>query len=334
MIIARELSRRFGDVSAVDQVSLRVPDGAILALLGPNGAGKTTIVRMLAGLVAPTAGEASVAGYDVRRDPTGVRARVGLVTDTPGLYEQMSARAYLDFYGALYGLSTGRRARRIEELLALFDLSGNQSERMVGFSKGMKQKIALARALLHEPPALFLDEPTAGLDPLSARAVRDLITGLKHASRSIILCTHDLAEAERLADEIVILRQGRVVISDTPAALRTEASPDALVRIELAEECPKARSLLADLAGIEGLTQGGGAELDGVSTTVSFRTRHPREVNPLAISRLASAGARIVTVTSELRSLEEIYAQVLGAASAPRAQLTEDEATDRAEGAR
>src|SRR4051812_4777820 len=145
----------------------------VLALLGPNGAGKTTTVRMLAGLLAPSDGAATVAGCDVRRDPAGVRARVGLVSDAPGLYEQMTLPAYLDFFGGIYGLDAATRARRVADLIAFFDLAAHRKEGMPGFSRGMKQKVALARALLHAPPVLFLDEPTSGLDPLSARAVRD-----------------------------------------------------------------------------------------------------------------------------------------------------------------
>jgi ABC-2 type transport system ATP-binding protein len=219
MIEASGLTRRFGEVVAVDDVSLRVPDGAILALLGPNGAGKTTIVRLLTGVLALTAGRAAVAGYDIGRDPAAVRARVGLVTDVPGLHEQMTVASYLDFFGSIYGIAREARRRRIDELLDFFELAAHRKERMVGFSKGMKQKVALARAVLHEPAALFLDEPTAGLDPLGARAVRELILGMKQASRSIILCTHDLDEAERLADQVAIVDHGKLVARGTPAEL-------------------------------------------------------------------------------------------------------------------
>src|SRR6266849_2865194 len=184
MIDADGLVRRFGDVVAVDGVSLRVPDGTILALLGPNGAGKTTIVRVLTGV------------------------------------------------------------------LALFELTTHEREPMVGFSKGMKQKVALARALLHEPAALFLDEPTAGLDPLAARTVRELIVGLKHASRSIVLCTHDLDEAERLADRVAILAHGRIVASDSAAALRANASHETLVQILLAGPCPAAVTIAERSRGV------------------------------------------------------------------------------------
>ncbi len=312
MIEARALTRRFGNVVAVDQLSLRVPGGTILALLGPNGAGKTTTVRMLAGLLAASDGEASVAGCDVRRDPAGVRARVGVVTDLPGLYEQMTPPAYLDFFGDIYGLDTARRTRRIDELLEFFELTPHRKKRMVGFSKGMKQKVALARALLHEPTALFLDEPTSGLDPLATRAVRDLIVDLKGANRSIILCTHDLDEAERLADEVAILQQGRIVLSGAPAALRAGASPDTLVRVELAAPCPVALATLAALAGVTAPMWGDANGAGGETLRVEYRTPHPRDVNPQALALLVARGARIVAVTCETTTLEDIYASIIG----------------------
>jgi ABC-2 type transport system ATP-binding protein len=310
MIEATSLSRQFGAFLAVDHVSLRVPDGAILALLGPNGAGKTTTVRMLAGLLAPSAGEATVAGLDVRADPSGVRARVGLVTDVPGLYERMTVASYLDFFGRIYGMDAAWRTRRIDELLALFDLSARRRERMAGFSKGMKQKVALARALLHEPSALFLDEPTSGLDPLAARAVRELVVGLKHASRSIILCTHDLDEAERLADEVAIMRQGRVVAADAPAALRAGASPDTLVQVELAAALPVPPGLFHGLEGLAAPARNGASEI-GI-TLLEYRTAEPRRVNPLVLARLVGAGAQVVSVACTTRTLEDVYAQAVG----------------------
>jgi ABC-2 type transport system ATP-binding protein len=310
MIEAKSLSRRFGPFLAVDHVSLRVPDGAILALLGPNGAGKTTTVRMLAGLLAPSAGEATVAGLDVRTDPSGVRARVGLVTDVPGLYERMTVASYLDFFGRIYGMDAAWRSRRIDELLTLFDLSARRRERMTGFSKGMKQKVALARALLHEPSALFLDEPTSGLDPLAARAVRELVVGLKHASRSIILCTHDLDEAERLADEVAILRQGRMVASDAPAALRAGASPDTLVQVELAAALPAPPDLFRGLEPLA--TPVGGAAPGTDIALLEYRTAEPRRVNPLVLARLVGVGAQVVSVTCTTRTLEDVYAQAVG----------------------
>ncbi len=306
MIEAQRLTRRFGAFTAVHEATFTVPDGAILALLGPNGAGKTTTVRMLAGLIGPSDGRATVAGFDIRSDPAAVRARTGLVTDAPGLYEQMTLPAYLDFFGALYGLSRAARSRRVDELIAFFDLADHRAERMAGFSKGMKQKVALARALLHEPAALFLDEPTSGLDPLAARAVRELIVSLKHASRSIILCTHDLDEAERLADQVAIINAGRIVALDTPSALRG-AGASASVRVELAGPLPDASTVLADLRAL-----GPVSDLSYSGTSLHYRIGDPRADNPRVIAALVRLGANIVTVTSEARSLEEVYADAVG----------------------
>jgi ABC-2 type transport system ATP-binding protein len=290
VIRARGLGRQFGEFQAVDDVSLEVREGTLLALLGPNGAGKTTTVRMLSGLLAPTRGSASVAGCDVATDPAAVRARVGLVTDVPGLYEQMSAWAYLDFFGRLYGLDAHTRHERIARLLKLFDLDDRADERMVTYSRGMQQKVALGRALLHEPAVLFLDEPTAGLDPLAARSVRDLIVGLKQARRSIVLCTHDLDEADRLADQVAIMQGGRILALDAPDRLRMLASPETQVQITLAPPYPSR-------------APGG---------TLAFRTAKPNETNPRLIAELVEEGAKVVSVTCSAPSLEDVYATAIG----------------------
>jgi len=313
MIEANGLCRRFGDVVAVDEVSLRVPEGTILALLGPNGAGKTTIVRLLTGVLALTAGRATVAGYDVGSDPAAVRSRIGLVTDVPGLHEQMTVSAYLDFFGSIYGMSRATRTRRIDELASFFELEAHRRERMVGFSKGMKQKVALARALLHEPAALFLDEPTSGLDPLGARSVREMILGLKHARRSLILCTHDLDEAERLSDQIAILRKGRILACGEPSSLRALGSPETTVQIELAAPCPTALDRLRAIDGVTVASTRGGVADPLALTAFEFRTRQPTEVNPRAIERLVAVGARIISVTCTTRTLEDVYAAAVTA---------------------
>jgi ABC-2 type transport system ATP-binding protein len=314
MIEAQSLTRRFGTVTAVSDVSLSVPDGAILALLGPNGAGKTTTVRMLSGLLAPTEGTALVSGYDVRRDPAAVRSAVGLVTDVPGLFEQMTLPDYLDFFGSVYGMPVSDRVRRAKELIDFFALGAHRKEKMAGFSKGMKQKVALARALIHEPAVLYLDEPTSGLDPLSARSVRELILTLKQARRSIILCTHDLDEAERLADRVALIRQGHLLACDTPGALRTRASGNTLVQIEVAAPFP---FTLDELRGIEGIIEPQLSALppsahDGSRTPfLEYRTAHPRTVNPRVLTRLSQAGAQIVSVTSEHATLEDVYTSAM-----------------------
>jgi ABC-2 type transport system ATP-binding protein len=310
MIEAKGLGRRFGAFTAVEGITFTVPEGTILALLGPNGAGKTTTVRMLAGLLAPTAGDATVIGYNVRRDPAAVRTAIGLVTDQPGLHEQMTVPAYLDFFGSLYGMPRQLRERRIADLLSFFDLTGHQRERMTGFSKGMKQKVALARALLHEPAALFLDEPTSGLDPLAARAVRDLVIALKHSSRSIILCTHDLDEAERLADTVVILRHGRMVAGDAPTALRSRGTARVTVHIELAESCPAALEALWWVPGVAGPLWETAGQMHG-SAILTYTTADPAATNPRAVAQVIDAGGQVVAVTLSMRSLEDVYAEIM-----------------------
>ena len=322
MIEAHALTRRFGTFTAVSQLSLSVPAGSVLALLGPNGAGKTTTVRMLAGLLAPTEGEATVAGYDIRHEPDAVRACVGLMTDVPGLFEQMTVPAYLDFFGNIYGMSSAERSRRINELLELFELTEYGRKKMVGFSKGMKQKVALARALLHEPAVLFLDEPTSGLDPLAARTVRELIVGLKHSNRSIILCTHDLDEAERLADQVAIIRKGKIVACDTPALLRERASGETYVRVEFAQTCPLPLEAIQTINGLNeprfmssnagsGQHDTNGTHPSAMENVLEYRTAQPRVVNPQVLLQLITAGAQVVSVICETPTLEDVYASAM-----------------------
>jgi len=318
VIRAQGLRREFGQLVAVDDVSLCVPDGTILALLGPNGAGKTTTVRLLAGLLAPTSGDATVAGWDVRADPAAVRARVGLVTDTPGLHDQMTPVAYLDFFGRINGLAAETRRRRIDELLGVFELQAVGGTRMATFSRGMQQKVALARALLHEPAVVFLDEPTAGLDPLAARVVRELIQGLKHASRSIVLCTHDLDEAERLADQVAILRHGRLVAADTPAALRATASQVTLVQMLFAAGGAGAVAVAARVPGVADPTLRAPNGSEG--PLLAYRTAQPAQTNPAVIAALVAAGTAIVSVTCTSASLEDVYATAVAAPSLPARQ--------------
>jgi ABC-2 type transport system ATP-binding protein len=306
MIQAQGLRREFGSFVAVHDLSLQVPDGTILALLGPNGAGKTTTVRMLTGLLAPTAGEATVDGWDVRTHAAEVRTRVGLVTDTPGLHDQMNPVSYLRFFGGVYGLDGTTCRRRIDELLELFGLQEVRGKRMAGFSRGMQQRVALARALLHEPSAVFLDEPTAGLDPLAARLVRDVLGDLKRTGRSIVLCTHDLAEAERLADNVVILRHGQAVAAGTTATLRANAVQTTVVRVTFAVPCETAATLAARVAGVEHARLESAA-IGDVSDLV-YATASPAQTNPDVIAALAAVGARMVSVSSGVATLEDVYA--------------------------
>jgi ABC-2 type transport system ATP-binding protein len=218
-IIAEGLGRQFGDRWAVRDLSLQIELGEVFGLLGPNGAGKTTTMRMLAGLIAPTVGRATVGGYDVATHTTAVRERVGILTESPGLYENLSAEKNLEFFAKLYGLDRDRARSQIERYLRLLGLWERRKDASGTFSKGMKQKLSMARALLHEPAVLILDEPTAALDPEGAKQVRDFVQSLKGEGRTVIYCTHNLAEAQSLCDRVAIIKRALIRVG-TPRELQ------------------------------------------------------------------------------------------------------------------
>lgn len=222
MIITKNLTKYFKDILAVDSVNLHVEAGEVLALLGPNGAGKTTTVRMLTTVLRPSSGTAQVAGHDVITDGDKVRSVVGVLTEDHGLYDRMHIQDYLDFFGQIYDMPIDVRADRIQYLLEKFDLMEAVNRQIGKYSKGMRQKLSLARALLHSPQVLLLDEPTSAMDPASARLVRNAIKSLRSEDRAIIVCTHNLAEAEELADKIAIIRAGKIIASGTVAQLKEQ----------------------------------------------------------------------------------------------------------------
>lgn len=220
MLEAVGLSRRFGDFLAVDAISLRVEPGQIFGLLGPNGAGKTTTIKMMTGLLRPSAGTVRIDGHDIVTSPVEARRRIGYVADEPCLYEKLTPTEFLRFTGDLYGVDPRELPGRIRRLLALFDLAGRADSIIEGFSHGMKQKTALAGALVHDPRVLFLDEPTVGLDPRGARMLKAVLRRLALRGVTVILCTHILEIAERLCDRVAIVYRGRVVANGTLEELR------------------------------------------------------------------------------------------------------------------
>jgi ABC-2 type transport system ATP-binding protein len=284
-------------------MDLEVRRGEVLGLLGPNGAGKTTTVRMLTALIEPSEGRATVDGFDVVTAAEDVRSRVGILTETPGLYEKLSAGANLDFFGRLYGLDDATRSERIERHLRLFSLWDRRDEHAGTFSKGMKQKLAIARALLHEPAVVFLDEPTAALDPEAAFIVREAIEALRRSGRTIVLATHNLDEANRLCDRVAFVRGGLLRIA-TPAELRDNANGRG-VDITLASAPDP--SLVAIARAIAGVT---GVSADGHALVIAAPS--PAVVTPGLVRALVEAGADILGVHERVTTLEEAYFEVMG----------------------
>lgn len=303
MIRTTNLSKKFDDFEAVREVNLSVASGQVLALLGPNGAGKTTTVRMLCAILQPTAGAAQVAGYDVASQPDEVRKAVGVLTEGHGLYLRMRAHEYLDFYGELYGLDKATRHSRAGELMARFGLGGDGERRLGEFSKGMRQKLALVRAMLHDPPVLLLDEPTSAMDPESAKVVRDALSGLRGGGRAIMICTHNLAEAETLADHIAIIRRGKIIAQGTPLELKARLLGPPLLELRVAG------ALNGEVGHIEKM-----AEVDSQGHDwVRFRVEDPGLTNPRIIRQLAQVGTEVVTLSAVPQSLEDVYLQVVNA---------------------
>lgn len=306
MIETFDLSKYFDDFKAVDGLTLTVKPGQILALLGQNGAGKTTTVRMLTALLLPTRGRAQVNGYDVVKQAANVRASVGVLTEQHGLYTRMTGQEYLDFFGEVYRLSPAARNTRISYLLEYFGLAEVARKRVGEYSKGMRQKLALARALMHEPPVLLLDEPTSAMDPESARLVRDEIARLRSSQRTIIICTHNLAEAEALADIIVIIYRGQILLSGTLDELKQQI----LGPVEYEAQLSKPWNL-------DGLTLPEGVTLsEHNGSRLRFRVERPRDSNPLLLHRLSEVHAPVITLQEVPRSLEQVYLKVMADAQA------------------
>ncbi|MBE9472245.1 MAG: ABC transporter ATP-binding protein [Chloroflexi bacterium] len=295
------LTKEFDGFTAVDRVTLSVAPGEVLVLLGPNGAGKTTTVRMLAAILRPTVGRAFVAGYSVTEHPREVRRRIGLLTEHPGLYLRMRGYEYLDFFGRLMGLDADERERRARELLARFGMPEAWDRRMGTYSKGMRQKMALVRTMLHDPSVLLLDEPTSAMDPHSAKLVRDVFHNLRHHRRAIVICTHNLAEAEALADRIAIIRRGQIIALGTPAELKARLLGPPLMELRLSQAIDGVVKLASDLVKVE--VQG--------EDWLRYSTADPQATNPLLLQMLAAHGVGVVTLSEVPRSLEDVYLQVV-----------------------
>jgi len=301
MIETYDLSKKFDEFQAVDGVTLTVKPGQILALLGQNGAGKTTTVRMLTALLRPSRGHATVNGYDVVKQSSDVRASVGVLTEQHGLYYRMTGEEYLEFFGQVYRLKADMCRTRINYLMEYFGLAHAAHQRIGEYSKGMKQKLALARAMIHEPPVLLLDEPTSAMDPESARLVRDEISNLKSSQRTIVICTHNLAEAEALADEIAIIYRGRILQKGKLQDLQNQVLGPVEYKAKLSGSWNGQFLSLPDDVELS----------ENQGNMLRFRVKQPELANPKIMHELMTKGAQVVTFEEVPHTLEQIYLKVM-----------------------
>jgi ABC-2 type transport system ATP-binding protein len=299
MIKTENLTKKFVDNLAVDRLTLEIGEGEVFGFLGPNGAGKTTTVRMLTSLIAPTAGTATVMDYDIIQDDQNVRRNVGILTETPGLYERLSAWRNMTIYANLYEVADVDG--QVEKYLRMLGLWERRHDAAGTFSKGMKQKLAIARALLHEPQILFLDEPTSGLDPEAAKLVRDFIEELSGQGRTIFICTHNLDEADRLCDRIAVFKS-RLRVVDTPSGLRKQLYGKQVV-FHLAEEAEPYLNKVSDLPYIN--------HAKAIENKLLLAIDNPEEKNPELIRTLVAANADIQFVGELRHSLEDVYLQLV-----------------------
>lgn len=302
MIQTENLTREFDGKAAVDRLSLEIGKGEVFGFLGPNGAGKTTTVRMLTGLISPTRGTARVMNYEIGVDDIHIRRNVGILTESPGMYDRLSALRNLTIYAELYEVE--HVERQVEKYLRMLGLWDRRLEATGTFSKGMRQKLALARSLLHEPSVLFLDEPTAGLDPEASKLVRDFIRELQGEGRTIFLCTHNLEEADKLCDRIAVFKTTLRVV-EKPSALRQQLYGRQTV-FHLVERADQARVLLEQLPAVQSAKV--------IDERLLIATEDPDRENPKLIRALVEADFEIRFVGELRHSLEDIYLQLIGQA--------------------
>ncbi|MBF6613676.1 MAG: ABC transporter ATP-binding protein [Chloroflexi bacterium] len=308
------LGRQYGERWAVRDLNLQIEQGEVFGLLGPNGAGKTTTMRMLSCLIAPSVGQAAICGLDIARHQTEIRKRIGILTEVPGLYENLSAQRNLDFYAKLYDLSPADSAQQSERYLRLLGLWDRRLDIAGTFSKGMKQKLSIARALLHEPQIVILDEPTSALDPESAKLVRDCVSTLKDEGRTIILCTHNLYEAQSLCDRVAIIKRTLLRVGTPRQLQRSLYGRQVEVRLANfqanlspdASACDCAGKTINDLAVLVSTLEGVG-DVGVVGDRLLVSMLDPDEVTPHVVRALINEGMDIVRVAEVEHTLERAY---------------------------
>jgi ABC-2 type transport system ATP-binding protein len=306
------LSKRFGPIAAVNDLSFNVDAGEIFGILGPNGSGKTTTIRILSCLISPTEGQASVGGFDIRKDPMRVREAVGVLTENPSLYERLSAYENMDFFAKAYGISDNdTRASRIKEVLEFFELWERRSDRVGTYSKGMKQKLAIARAIVHRPEVLFLDEPTSGLDPKASKDIRDLMERLSRQEKhTILLCTHNLEDAEKLCSHVMIIDRGRTVVMGTTEELRRRIAGQPRLEIRLREIPDRVTRAVERVEYVKRV------EADKDSGRLLIELDDVEAQTPKLVRCIVEMGGLIMSVGLLEPSLEEAYLKLVREAAA------------------
>lgn len=306
MITVHDVHKSFGSTKALCGLTLEVPPGKIFGLIGPNGAGKTTTIRILAGLLSPDKGSVRLNGIGPDKH-VELRRITGALIEQPGLYGKLSLKEYLTFFARLYDLTREQTHRRIQELTELLELEDRKREKLKGFSLGMKQKVALARILLHDPPILLLDEPTAGLDPLISKKVRDYLLGRNsREKKTVLVSTHHLDEASRVCDEIAVIHQGRILEKGSWEDLRTRHANQGDVIIRLGELREEHRSLLEERDGLSNL------HFDMEEKSISYVTSRVTETNPNVVASLTGAGLPVISVQVGAPTLEHAYLKLIG----------------------
>lgn len=301
-IETHELSRSFGNRKAVDALTLSIPAGTVFGFLGPNGAGKTTTVRMLSALIAPSSGEALVMGNRLGNANEDIRRSIGILTEAPGLYDRLSARQNLVFFARLYNVDARNADAQAERYLRQLELWDRRDDKVGGFSKGMRQKLAIARALMHEPQLIFLDEPTSGLDPEAARMVLNYIKTLKSEGRTIFLTTHNLNEADELCDTIGVFRT-RLLHMDTPENLRSRLFGRGVI-VKVAGEAQEFQNAARLIPFVRNVAANNGS--------LSVQLDDPDQQSPLLVQALIEAGAKIRSVEPMAHTLEDVYMSLIG----------------------
>jgi len=301
MIEVRNLTKKFETVTAVDNISFEIAESEIFGFLGPNGAGKTTTIRMLSTLISPTSGKITIDNRDPKNDGEYIRSTVGLLTETPGMYEKISGYDNLDYYSSFYSIPDKKRKDNIKKYLKMFDLWDRKDDLAGTYSKGMKQKLALARALIHEPKILFLDEPTAGLDPESAHMVRNFIENLQKEKTTVFLCTHNLEEASSLSDRVCIIKNKIIKI----ASLAELQSDKKSKKVEIVFK-DSARKYMKILRQIKKIT-----DIEAQDNKINISLKNAEIINPIIIKSLVDSGAEILYFNEIKASLEEIYLDLI-----------------------